>query len=400
VTDLNGHAVLLEGVSKRYTKYEDNPMLATSLVNMFRRGRRSTLWAVRDVDLHIKPGESVGVIGRNGSGKSTLLQMMSGITSPTQGRVRVRGRIAPLISVGVGFHPEMTGRDNLHLNGAILGLSRAEMSRCFDSVVDFAEMDSFIDTPVKFYSSGMIVRLGFSMAVHATPDVLIVDEVLAVGDVSFQMKCFERMKEIRENGTTIVVVSHNMGAIRGLCDRAIVLHAGEVCFAGETSDAISEMHKILAARPVQLEQTADEKMQLEPGMLEVESVHLLNEAKRKTNSLRFGEQARVRFRVKALKDIDKPFVVAVMVSESGLPIFGTTNRRTPYPPLKAGEKATYDVVWDARLANGTYLLRPVVGRMASARTERKLAIPEPFSFHVAAKGVVGMADPGATFEQL
>src|SRR3954447_323733 len=233
VTTMNGSAILMEKVGKCYTKYEDAPMLAHSIKHVLRRGSRSKLWAVRGVDLEVKASECVGIIGRNGAGKSTLLQMVSGITAPTEGRVRVRGRIAPLISVGVGFHPELSGRDNLHVNGAILGLSRAEVNRRFDEVVSFAEMDSFIDTPVKFYSSGMIVRLGFSMAIHSTPDVLIVDEVLSVGDIAFQMKCFDRMKEIREDGTMILVVSHNLSAIRVFCDRAVLLHQGSPYFEGE-----------------------------------------------------------------------------------------------------------------------------------------------------------------------
>jgi homopolymeric O-antigen transport system ATP-binding protein len=394
------HAIQIERVSKRYVKYEDNPMLSTSLLNVVRRGKRSSLWAVRGVDLQVDPGECVGIIGRNGSGKSTLLQMMAGITAPTEGRVRVLGRIAPLISVGVGFHPELSGRDNLHVNGAILGLTRAEVNRRFDEVVAFAEMENFIDTPVKFYSSGMIVRLGFSMAIHATPDVLIVDEVLAVGDISFQMKCFDRMKEIREQGTTIIVVSHNMGAVRGLCDRAMLLHQGETFFEGETPDAISKMHELLHAQPMQMgDPTPDQKMRFEPDVVEVDSVEILNEQGERTHHIKFGEEMRVRFHVKALKDVDKPFVVAVCISETGVPIYGTTNRPSPYAPLRAGQETTYDIAFRARLATGTYLLRPVVGRMAGPADERKLAMPEPMSFFVAGKFAVGMSDPGATFEQ-
>ena len=220
MTIAENRVIQLEGVGKRYVKYEDTPMLATSISNVFRRGSQSKLWAVRDVDLKVDAGECVGVIGRNGSGKSTLLQMMSGITEPTEGRVRVRGRVAPLISVGVGFHPELSGRDNLHVNGAILGLTRTDVNRCFDDVVSFAEMEKFIDTPVKFYSSGMIVRLGFSMAIHSTPDVLIIDEVLAVGDYEFQQRCMGRIKDIAGSGRTVIFVSHDLQAVSRLCSRA------------------------------------------------------------------------------------------------------------------------------------------------------------------------------------
>jgi ABC-type polysaccharide/polyol phosphate transport system ATPase subunit len=400
VTSLGERAVLIEGVGKRYVKYEDAPMLATSVLNVVRRSRRSSLWAVRGVNLQINPGECVGIIGRNGSGKSTLLQMMAGITAPTEGRVRVRGRIAPLISVGVGFHPELSGRDNLFVNGAILGLTRAEVNQRFDEVVAFAELENFIDTPVKFYSSGMIVRLGFSMAIHSVPDVLIVDEVLAVGDVAFQLKCFDRMKELRSHGTTIVVVSHSMGAVRGLCDRALLLHQGQPYFEGDTAQTISKMHELLNA-PVRAEDPLpDDRSTIEHGVIEVAAVELINEAGEKTNHLDFGEQARVRFHITALQDVADPYVAAVMVSEGGVPVFGTSNRGEPYPSLRAGETTTYDVVWPVRLANGTYLLRPVVGRMASKYEERKLAMPDPVSFFVGGElARIGLVDLGATYER-
>jgi ABC-type polysaccharide/polyol phosphate transport system ATPase subunit len=325
--------------------------------------------------------------------------MMAGITAPTEGRVRVRGRIAPLISVGVGFHPELSGRDNLYVNGAILGLNRAEVNRRFDEVVGFAEMENFIDTPVKFYSSGMIVRLGFSMAIHSVPDVLIVDEVLAVGDVSFQLRCFDRMRELREQGTTIVVVSHSMGAVRGLCDRAMLLHEGAPYFEGDTPATISKMHELLNARPAD-ESLPGEQLPIEPGIVEVAPIELLNEGGTTTQHLDFGEQARVRFRVRALTDVVDPYVAVVMVSSSGVPVFGTSNRSDPYPPLRAGQTMTYDVVWPVRLANGSYLLRPVVGRMASSYEERKLAMPDPISFFVGGDlARIGLVDPGATYER-
>ena len=167
--------IRLAGVGKRYLKYEDEPMLLTRALRLRHRTRRSQLWAVRDVSFELHPGDSVGVIGRNGSGKSTLLQMLAGVTSPTEGTITVGGRVAPLVSVGVGFHPELTGRENVYVNGTILGLSRAEIDARFDAMVEFSGIEAFIDTPVKFYSSGMYVRLGFAVAVEAIPDVLLVD---------------------------------------------------------------------------------------------------------------------------------------------------------------------------------------------------------------------------------
>ena len=213
-------AVRLSGVSKRYVKFDDVPLLVTRL--RFRaKNKRTHLWALRDVDLEVGPGETVGVIGRNGFGKSTMLRILAGVTAPTTGVVSVAGRVAPLISVGVGFHPELTGRENVYVNGTILGMSRKDIDRRFDDIVEFSEVGDFIDTPVKFYSSGMFVRLGFSVAVASSPDVLLLDEVLAVGDFAFQQKCFERIGEIQKQGTIVLMVSHNIDAVRRLCSRVL-----------------------------------------------------------------------------------------------------------------------------------------------------------------------------------
>ena len=241
-------SIELAGVGKRYVKYHDAPMLAHALVKLAARSRRDELWALRGIDIAVAEGECVGVIGRNGSGKSTMLQLLGGITAPTEGVVTVRGRVAPLISVGVGFHPELTGRDNVFLNGTILGMTRRQIERRFDSIVDFAEIEDFIDTPVKFYSSGMQVRLGFAVAVQADPNVLLVDEVLAVGDFAFQMKCLRRIDEIRSGGASVLLVSHNLPMVERLCRRSMVLHDGTSRFDGPTSDAIATLHSLPAVR--------------------------------------------------------------------------------------------------------------------------------------------------------
>jgi ABC-type polysaccharide/polyol phosphate transport system ATPase subunit len=400
VTTAANRVIQLDGVGKRYTKYDDVPMLATSFLNVLRRGQRSLLWAVRNLDLSVNAGDCFGVIGRNGSGKSTLLQMMSGITAPTEGRVRVRGRVAPLISVGVGFHPELSGRDNLHVNGAILGLTRAEVNRRFDEVVEFAEMEKFVDTPVKFYSSGMIVRLGFSMAIHSTPDVLIVDEVLAVGDIAFQVKCFDRMKAIREQGTTIIVVSHNLSAIRGLCDRALVLHEGQRYYEGDTAEAVSKLHELLQARPDIGPAIAEDRMPFEADVVEVDRVEIVGSNGRRTHHVKSGEDVRVRLHVRALKDVAKPFVFLGVVTETGVTIIGDLNRTTPFRALRAGQETVYEVVWPAKLATGTYLLRTMVGRSTGRQGGVRLAMPPPVSFYIAGKWArSGLVDIGATFSE-
>src|SRR5580693_4552428 len=231
----------VEGIGKRYRIGKNVPYrtFRESLVNaaggsmrlvreaMRRRSARAVdeqnqVWALRDVSFKVNPGEVLGVIGRNGAGKSTLLKILSRITEPTEGRITLRGRVASLLEVGTGFHPELTGRENIFLNGAILGMARTEITRKFDEIVAFAEVDKFLDTPVKRYSSGMYVRLAFAVAAHLNPEILIVDEVLAVGDAEFQKKCLGKMKDVSDKeGRTVLFVSHNMTAVRSLCTRGI-----------------------------------------------------------------------------------------------------------------------------------------------------------------------------------
>jgi lipopolysaccharide transport system ATP-binding protein len=202
-------------------------------------------WALRNVSFEVKQGEVLGIIGRNGAGKSTLLKILSRITEPSEGRVVLNGRVASLLEVGTGFHPELTGRENIFLNGAILGMSRAEIRRKFDEIVAFAQIDRFIDTPVKRYSSGMYVRLAFAVAAHLEPEILVVDEVLAVGDSDFQKKCLGKMREVSAGGRTVLLVSHNMSAIRNLASRCLVMSEGAVVFDGRPADAIIKYADVL-----------------------------------------------------------------------------------------------------------------------------------------------------------
>jgi lipopolysaccharide transport system ATP-binding protein len=202
------------------------------------RAPSSSIYALEDVSFKVSRGEILGIIGRNGAGKSTLLKILSRVTSPSSGAIRVRGRVASLLEVGTGFHPELTGRENIYLNGAILGMQRAEIRRKFDEIVGFSEVDKFIDTPVKRYSSGMYVRLAFAVAAHLQQEILIVDEVLAVGDVEFQKKCLGKMGDVAQSGRTVIFVSHNMAAVQNLCKRSISLHRGRVVMDGPTKDVI------------------------------------------------------------------------------------------------------------------------------------------------------------------
>ena len=235
--------------AERYTTLRD--VLARSTRNLARKTRDmftgraivqgdevEEFWALKDVSFEIRRGDRVGIIGRNGAGKSTLLKVLSRITEPTQGRIKIAGRVASLLEVGTGFHPELTGRENIFLNGAILGMKRTEILQTFDEIVSFSEVERFLDTPVKRYSSGMYVRLAFAVAAHLQPEILIVDEVLAVGDAGFQKKCLGKMREAGKEGKTILFVSHNMGMIRQLCDYGIWLDAGSIRSVGNVSEVV------------------------------------------------------------------------------------------------------------------------------------------------------------------
>ncbi len=243
--------VQLEAVTKRFRVRKDNS-LKDRIVHLGKLGKahRQDFYAVDSISFSIEAGTTVGLMGANGSGKSTLLKLIGGIVTPTSGTIRHRGRMAALLELGAGFHPDLSGRENVYLNAAILGLSHAEVDERFDDIVAFSGIGDFIDTAVKFYSSGMYVRLAFAVAVHTDPDILLVDEVLAVGDEAFQRKCMDRINQFRDEGRTIVLVSHSAQQVAEMCDRGIVLKDGEVVFDGATNEAISALRDVLEGRRV------------------------------------------------------------------------------------------------------------------------------------------------------
>ncbi|MFN2302885.1 MAG: ABC transporter ATP-binding protein [Anaerolineales bacterium] len=240
----------------------------------------------------MEQGEVVGIIGRNGAGKSTLLKILSRITKPTIGQVRLRGRVGSLLEVGTGFHPELTGRENVYLNGAILGMTRAEIDKKFDEIVDFAEIDKFIDTPVKHYSSGMGLRLGFAVAAHLEPEILVVDEVLAVGDAAFQKKCLGKMGDVASEGRTVLFVSHNMVAVQNLCDRVLLIDIGRVMDDGKSEVVISKYLQN-AAQNIEIP-LLDRKDRKGSGAIQFSSVTFHNERGEQLNSLQSGENVVIR----------------------------------------------------------------------------------------------------------
>ncbi|MCG9891866.1 MAG: ABC transporter ATP-binding protein [Thermosynechococcaceae cyanobacterium MS004] len=261
---------------------------------------REEFWALEDVSFEIKRGDRVGIIGRNGAGKSTLLKILSRITEPTEGEIKIRGRVASLLEVGTGFHPELTGRENVYLNGAILGMSREEIKRKFDAIVSFAEVEKFLDTPVKRYSSGMYVRLAFAVAAHLEPEVLIVDEVLAVGDAQFQKKCLGKMEDVGKEGRTVLFVSHNIGAIKALCNSGIFLSKGRLVTNGSI-DSVVDQYVLTGSKP----ESVREKILSKCKRFELKLPYWIDNNGNKVDIYSFGENYKLRFEFNFFKPVKR-----------------------------------------------------------------------------------------------
>jgi lipopolysaccharide transport system ATP-binding protein len=300
-----------------------------------RSSSNETIWAVKDVSFEVKPGEVVGIIGRNGAGKSTLLKILSRITKPTEGAVDLFGRVGSLLEVGTGFHQELTGRENIYLNGAILGMGRTEIDRKFDQIVHFAEVDKFLDTPVKRYSSGMYVRLAFAVAAHLEPEILIVDEVLAVGDASFQKKCLGKMGDVARQGRTVLFVSHNMPAVKSLCGRAILLDEGRVTLDGSVDDVVNAY---LTADNDEMARTGiipdNAKRLYGTDEAKVRSVRLTDAAGEDVAQLYLGQAFRVEMTFEVFKEISESVIELGIVAMDGTHITHSSNIDGGKPPLK------------------------------------------------------------------
>lgn len=259
-------------------------------------------WALKDVSFEVQPGEVVGIIGRNGAGKSTLLKVLSRITEPTSGRIELRGRIGSLLEVGTGFHPELSGRENIYMNGSILGMSRREIARKFDEIVDFSGIEDFLDTPVKRYSSGMYVRLAFAVAAHLEPEILIVDEVLAVGDAEFQRKCLGKMQDVAAHGRTVLFVSHNMAAVESLCQKVAYLSSGKVLSLGPTSDVVLEYRRSAFSGVQNIADAAFAKKSY------IRNARLLDNAGQSTSFIRLGSEFRLEIHIDANTALRNPII--------------------------------------------------------------------------------------------
>lgn len=284
--------------------------------------KQATIWALKDVSFEIKQGEVVGIIGRNGAGKSTLLKILSRITEPTEGFVDLHGRVGSLLEVGTGFHPELTGRENIYLNGSIIGMKKAEIDRKFDEIVTFAEIEQFLDTPVKFYSSGMYMRLAFSVAAHLEPEILLVDEVLAVGDAAFQKKCLGKMNDVAKAGRTVLFVSHNMPIIRSLCQCCLLLEGGQLALTGSTEECGTYYLDVHQRAPLPASVEFDEPISGSPW---IKSVTLMSKGI-PTASLRMGDELSMIIQFACDSPIRNPRLGFVISTHEGERVLCASNR--------------------------------------------------------------------------
>ncbi|MFQ5857250.1 MAG: ABC transporter ATP-binding protein [Anaerolineae bacterium] len=353
-------AIHFENVSKKFVIHHERPRSFQEVaVGLFRDdGRREELWAVRDVSFTVERGEALGLVGPNGSGKSTILKLISRILEPTEGNIGVNGRLSALLELGAGFHPDLTGRENIYLNGSLLGLSRREMNTCFDEIVRFSELERFIDIPVKHYSSGMAMRLGFAVAIHVEPDVLLIDEVLAVGDESFQMKCLEKISELRSQNVTIIFVSHSLDAVRELCDRALWLQNGEMCRLGPTEQVIDLYRGSVAAKEeerlaVQHGEGTGERWG--SGEVEIIGVRFRDAAGAERHVFRTGEPMMACIRYRAHERIDNPVFGVAIHRSDGLHVNGPNTKVAGYPiDYVEGEGEIHYVIEALHLLEGIY----------------------------------------------
>ncbi len=349
---MTANAVSVEGVSKRFRLYhERNQSLKASLVRG-RRSRYEELWALRDVTLEVPEGTTLGLIGKNGSGKSTLLKAMARILRPDEGRITVAGRLSGLLELGAGFHPELSGRENIFLNGSILGLGRKELKRKFDDIVSFAGVEPFLDTPVKDYSSGMYVRLGFSVAINVDPAVLLVDEVLAVGDESFQRKCREKFADLQAQGRTVVIVSHDLDAVRDVCHDAALLENGRL----ERTGAVGEVIDHYLGR-VHDDRTDDGRLGARWGTGEgrIDEIEVLDAGGGKATSLRTGEPVVFRLHYDVPEPIERPVFNLGLYTVEGIHVSEPNTRDAGFVPDKVEGRGHVDLRVDRLLlVPGTY----------------------------------------------
>jgi ABC-type polysaccharide/polyol phosphate transport system ATPase subunit len=316
-------AIAVDGVSKRYRLYHERNQ---SLKATFMRGRRARyedFWALRDVSFEVAEGATFGIIGENGSGKSTMLKCLAKILRPDQGSIATRGKISALLELGAGFHPELSGRENVYLNGAILGLSKRQIDQRFDEIVDFAGLEHFIDTPVKNYSSGMYVRLGFSVAINVEPDILLIDEILAVGDADFQRKCGEKFEDLRSRGKTIVIVSHALSIVRNLCDEIALLEHGDLRRVGPAGDVIDEYIGDVMSKRIN---AGERGTRWGSGEAVIDEIEMLDDSGEPVKRIRTGDTVVFRLHFSTTEQIERPVFGLGVHALTGIFVGGASTR--------------------------------------------------------------------------
>ncbi|MFQ5442956.1 MAG: ABC transporter ATP-binding protein, partial [Thermodesulfobacteriota bacterium] len=363
----------IDNISKRYSigkkaSYGSLREEITQAISApFRRGRKSggedngddTVWALRDVSFEVNEGEVIGIIGKNGAGKSTLLKILSRVTEPTEGRISMRGRVASLLEVGTGFHPELTGRENIFLNGALLGMMNAEIRKKFDEIVAFSEIEKFLDTPVKRYSSGMYVRLAFAVAAHLEPEILIIDEVLAVGDSAFQQKCLGKMGDVAKGGRTILFVSHNMAAVKKLCEKAVLLEGGHAVASGgveEVTERYLNTGNVEAGGgPVQITGIPYHCKKID---FTIDKVEVTDPEGRELRRINTGDSIKIRVEYRAGKKIIAPGLRISCNSQMGVEVFRlATTPISGYPVEEVLGKGLFELTMETLpMLGGLYYL--------------------------------------------
>ncbi|MGE8317166.1 MAG: ABC transporter ATP-binding protein [Comamonas sp.] len=346
-------------IGKAYKRYPSKWARAWEWIT--RRITHEKTWVLRDINFAVQPGEAVGIIGVNGAGKSTLLKIITGTTQPTQGQVTSQGRVAALLELGMGFHPDFTGRQNVFMAGQLLGLRQDEIAGCMPAIEAFAEIGDYIDRPVRMYSSGMQMRLAFSVATAVRPDVLIVDEALSVGDAYFQHKSFSKIREFREQGTTLLIVSHDRGAIQSLCDRAILLERGFVIKDGRPEEVMDYYNALIAEKEnatVEVKQLQDGRAQTTSGSGEarVESIELLNGKGEAVEYVNVGEPVQLRVKIRLHDDLPELVFGYMIKDRLGQPVFGTNTHHLglALTRLTAGQEVTLLFSFPANIGLGSY----------------------------------------------
>lgn len=390
--------VRIENVSKRFVIRKEKS-LKERLVNFGRSNlHKDDFWALRDVSAEITSGSTVGLIGPNGSGKSTLLKTIGGILQPTSGSVHLRGRLAALLELGAGFHPDLTGRENVYLNASILGISRRQTDQYFDAIVDFSGIEPFIDTQVKFYSSGMYVRLAFAVAVHVDPDILLVDEVLAVGDEPFQRKCMERIKGFQHEGRTIVLVTHSLDQVAEICDRAIVLQQGRVAADGKPVDSLRVLRgQFEETRAEEIHRSQERGEEGAPPRARIAEASVVDpHTFESVRTVRTGESVLLRVAIEPSEELTDWNLGLRVATQMGVPVFGTSTQLLGARPSALRERTTFDFVLpNLALGDGRYEIHVDLETLDGQEIHRR-----PDAAHLEVRGdgrTVGTAAIAAEF---